>query len=149
MIAILYSQFIYSFLQYGAGITVFILFFILFTYLTESLKYNKILTAVIILTIYFIIGFGTINVSKRQISSICEDGFESSSTGSGACSSHGGVFLKIYKVKYKDYEEPWNTMHKFFYFWYALNEDHEESEMVFDEEDYENADPETKYMIRR
>jgi hypothetical protein len=36
------------------------------------------------------------NSTARRVGAICNDGTKSSATGSGACSSHGGVRVWIY-----------------------------------------------------
>jgi hypothetical protein len=38
---------------------------------------------------------------QYRIGAICNDGWESEATGSGACSHHGGVSTWVYKTEFK------------------------------------------------
>ena len=37
------------------------------------------------------------SVSKKRIGAVCNDGWRSNATGSGACSHHGGVNYWVYE----------------------------------------------------
>jgi hypothetical protein len=145
----MFNTIVYSILQFGSGILVFIILFLLYHTLTYKFKV-KVLPAILIIIIpYFFIGIFTYNKEKKRIGAVCCDDWDSNSIGSGTCSSHGGVKEWVVMYRYKQFEEPFNTFHKIFYFWYALNEDHQELEYIgCNEEDEELDDPETKYHLR-
>ena len=106
--------------------------------LRKICKLNEIYLASFILIPYFIIALFTYNIRKKRIGARCCDEWNSKATGRGACSGHDGVREWKVKYHYEEYEEPYNTLHKIFYFWYALNEDHIELDYVggCKEEDY-------------
>ena len=132
------SQFVYSILQYIAGFITIFLLLAIYNLLTEKFNFKKVTSTLFILIPYFIIGIITYNVKKERIGAVCCDEWNSSAKGSGACSSHGGVREWEIKYHYEEYDEPFNTVHKIFYFWYALNEDHMELDYVGcdDEDDF-------------
>jgi len=51
--------------------------------------------ALILITVMLL--FTSCNPKGKRIGAICEDGWKSSATGSGACSHHGGVDHWIYE----------------------------------------------------
>jgi hypothetical protein len=118
------SQLTYTILQFFAGILTIIILFGLYHIATKSFKIKKYKAALSILISYFIIGLLTYNVQKKRIGAVCCDDSKSLATGSGACSFHGGVREWEISYKYNEYKEPFNTLHKVLYFWYALNENH-------------------------
>lgn len=51
-----------------------------------------------IITIWAILtGFLVADCSGKRVGAVCEDGWRSSSTGSGTCSHHGGVDYWVYE----------------------------------------------------
>ncbi len=130
------SQFSYSILQLLAcGVTIFFLY-ALYRLAIKKYKISEIKSALFILIPYFIIGFLSYNVEKKRIGAVCCDDWKSQAKGSGACSSHGGVKEWEINYKYKEYAEPFNTAHKVLYFWYALNENHQELDLVSNCDDH-------------
>ena len=134
-------EFVYTILQSGAAILVLIFISFLNDFINKKLKIGRKPSIFIIGISYFIIGFFTYNVKKERIGSRCCDEWDSSATGSGACSGHGGVREWEVKYHYEEYEEPINTVHKIFYFWYALNEDHIELDYVGCDDEDESYEP--------
>lgn len=131
-------SFLYPILQFGSAALVLIFIIYLNEFIKIKFKTSWVTSILIIGTSYFIIGILTYNVKKERIGAVCCDEWNSSATGSGACSSHGGVREWEIKYHYEEYDEPFNTVHKIFYFWYALNEDHMELDFVGcdDEDDF-------------
>ena len=123
-------SFLYPILQFGSAVLVLIFIIYLNEFIKIKFKTSWVTSILIIGISYFIIGILTYNVKKERIGAVCCDEWNSSATGSGACSSHGGVREWEIKYHYEEYDEPFNTVHKIFYFWYALNEDHMELETV-------------------
>jgi hypothetical protein len=113
----------------ASGFTILFLYAI-FYLATKKFKITDTKAALFILIPYFIIGFLSYNVEKKRIGAVCCDDWKSKATGSGACSSHGGVREWEIDYNYKEYAEPFNTAHKVLYFWYALDENHQELEQV-------------------
>jgi len=131
-------SFLYPILQFGSAVLVLIFIIYLNEFIKIKFKTSWVTSIIIIGISYFIIGILTYNVKKERIGAVCCDEWNSSATGSGACSSHGGVREWEIKYHYEEYDEPFNTVHKIFYFWYALNEDHMELDYVGcdDEDDF-------------
>lgn len=123
-------SFVYHILQFGSAVLVFIFIIFLNEFIKERLKLSWITSIILIGISYFAVGLITYNVKKQRIGAVCCDEWNSSSIGSGTCSSHDGVREWVVQYHYKDYNEPFNTIHKIFYFWYALNEDHTELDYV-------------------
>lgn len=130
------GQDLYSYLQlFAALFTTGILWLVIVfigSKIKSILKLSKIhsitVSCFIVLSVYLLVGVFTYNKKSERIGAICCDETISYSTGPGACSWHGGVDAWKVKYSYKKYAEPYNTVHKIFYFWYALNENHVEEE---------------------
>lgn len=58
-------------------------------------KYTKIIIALILL---ISISLQSCQ-SKKRVGAVCDDGWHSTATGSGACSHHGGVDYWLYEKK--------------------------------------------------
>jgi hypothetical protein len=131
-------SFLYPILQFGSAVLVLIFIIFLNEFIKMKFKTSWVTSILIIGISYFIIGILTYNVKKERIGAVCCDEWNSSATSSGACSSHGGVREWEIKYYYEEYVEPFNTVHKIFYFWYALNENHMELDYVGcdDEDDF-------------
>jgi hypothetical protein len=128
-------SFLYTILQFASAVLVFIFIIFLNDFIKTKFKISWVKSILIIGVSYFIIGILTYNVRIERIGAVCCDEWNSSATDSGACSYHGGVREWEVKYRYEEYDEPFNTVHKIFYFWYALNEDHIELDYVGCEEE--------------
>ena len=77
----------------------------------KTWNWNNI--AIILIALFFLVTCAT----RKRIGAICEDGWESTATGSGACAWHDGV--EYWKVQYWWGEE--STVSATGYFEYFLN----------------------------